>query len=120
MKKLIITSIFALGFMVSFANNGQKELELEKFNVVTPENQSTVVEFQEFSASSIATYELVVWIYICDGENGTSYGLPLPTAYCIDSTQLATLKAMYESIYWIYNPDSCRIEVRETLIEECE
>ncbi|MFA5556342.1 MAG: hypothetical protein WCY06_09350 [Flavobacteriaceae bacterium] len=74
-------SIFALGFMVSFANNGQKELELEKFNIVTPENQSTVVEFQEFSASSIATYELVVWIY---------------------------------------NPDSCRIEVRETLIEECE
>lgn len=43
MKKLIITSIFALGFMVSFANNGQKELELEKFNALTPDNQSTVV-----------------------------------------------------------------------------
>ena len=125
MKKLIVMSVFALGSMVSFASNGQKELVLENFNALTSGKHLIATESQEFSASSTATYEIVVWITICetfeDGSIGEiNYGMPTGnTTPCFDAVQLASLKAMYESMYWMMYPNACDIDARETLVIEC-
>lgn len=125
MKKLLVISLFALGFLVSFADNGQKEFILEKFNPVTAENPLTVVESQESSASPTAIYEIVIWITICetfeDGSIGKiSYGIPTGNPLvCMDATTLASIKAMYESMYWMMYPNACDIDARETLLDDC-
>ncbi|MDR6969518.1 hypothetical protein J2X31_003551 [Flavobacterium arsenatis] len=125
MKKLIVMGVFALGSMVSFADNGQKELILEKFNAVITANSLTV-ESQESSVSSTASYEITIWITICetlgDGSTAeTSYGIPTgnPTP-CLDANGLAFIKTNYETLYLFMYPNACKIEARETLLEICD
>ena len=111
--------------MLSFAGNGQNELLLKNFNTVTIENSLTAVEAQEFSVSSTASYEIVIWLTFCetfeDGSIGEiNYGVPVSPVSCVDAATLASIKAMYESIYlyWLMYPNACKIEARETLIDD--
>lgn len=121
MKKLIIMSLFTLSSMLCFAGNGQKEVALENFNVVTVENTQTT-ELQEFFNHQ-SNYDLIAEIFVCGpGGTGTSFFITITPAMgtgCVDATQLATMIALYESIAAISYPDACDIQITANKRSDC-
>lgn len=120
MKKLIMMSVFVLGSMTSFADNGEKNFTLEKLNVITVKNTSTA-DSQEFF-NHTAYYTIVARIFVCGSGNiGTDwFETVIPQTNCLDTTQLATAITTYEYLYnTVYYPDSCRVEITAHKIDDC-
>lgn len=121
MKNLIMMSVFVLGSMTSFTGNGEKDFTLEKLNVITVENTSTA-DSQEFF-NHTAYYTIVARIFVCgSGYIGTDWfetaSGPNGTG-CVDTTQLAAIIALYESLYAITHIDSCKVEITAHKREDC-
>lgn len=121
MKKLIMVGVLALGSLVSFAGNGQKEISLQKFNDVKVENALTS-ESQEFF-NHTANYHIVARIFVCGpGNIGTDW---FETATgpngtgCVDATQLASIITLYENLYGITHADACNVMIFAEKIDDC-
>lgn len=112
MRNLIMMSVFALGSMISFANNGEKEIKSEKLNAEI--ENSVTTESQEFF-NHTSNYEIIAQIFVC-GSNGTGTNWfetasgPNGTG-CVDATQLAAIISTYETLYGITHPDACDVKL---------
>ncbi len=120
MKKIIIMSIFALCTMISFADNGQKELADKTFNEVKIENSSASESDANFNTGNVYKIDIrIFWKCYPTGGHTDSFVTAIEQTTCLDATQLANVKAMYLMLYQTMYPDVCDIMVYDTLLYSC-
>ena len=125
MRNLILISVCALGSMVSFAGNGNKDKEVKLEKTTTQNVENLCAENSQEFFNHTANYAIVAHVYSCPAEGGVNtidYFETLSGANgtgCVDDAQLASMIALYEGIADLMYPDACDIDVFAVKLYDC-
>ena len=117
MKKLMITGVFALGSMLSFAGNGQKDLM--KFETAAAIENAQIENINGPIGSIEFTHRYNVKIY--DYSNGITHDALIldETFDCMTPTQFSYLMFIYHETYKLSAPNPNLIQIYTTDLGIC-